>query len=149
MGYKICNRCGYAATTDEIGWDKSFLCEIEGQSYYEDVLNNCPHCNGEFVDAVECKICGSYHEADTPHWYGYCDECLENEATFEMAMEIGKYNKESVQLNGLLTYMFTNEEIEKILLDYAANNQNKERNAKAYCLDDKMCLAEYLDEKCK
>lgn len=149
MSYKICSGCGYAATSDEIGYAESFLCEIEGRSYYEKILNNCPHCNGEFVDAVECKICGSYHEADRLHWYGYCNECLEKEANFEMATEIGRDNKESVEVNGLITHMFNTEEIETILLDYAKNHQNRERNGKTYCLDDTICFTEYLDDKCK
>lgn len=149
MNYLICENCGYSASVDEIGTQESYLCTLEGHDYYERVTNTCPHCNGEFLDAVECKICGSLHRADEDGWFGYCEECLDKEANFDIATDIGRDNKESVMVNGLITHMFSAEEIEAILLDYAKNHQDRERNGKTYCLDDTICFTDYLDDKCK
>lgn len=144
----ICEECGYLCDRDDIGTVSEWRGECHGVECYEDVIDTCPHCGGTFVATVECKICGSYHK-DEWGWIGYCDECLEKEATFEMATEIGKDNKESVKVNGLITHMFTADEIEAILLDYAKNHQERDENAKTYCLGDMFCLANYLDDKCK
>lgn len=147
----ICNNCGYLCHEDDIGTVSEYRGECHGVECYENVSDTCPHCHGDFVKAVECKICGSYHDKANDENYcgGYCLECLENKATFEAAVDIGNDNKESVRLNGLLTHMFTESEIEKILLDYALAHQNGENNAKTYCLDDLYCFTEYLDDKCK
>lgn len=105
------------------------------------------NCGGVVDDASECKICGShYYYYDG---FGYCPECLDKHATFETAVEMGNAHKETIKVNSLITHMYTEDEIEKILLNYARTHQDREENAKTYCLYDIAYFSTYLDDKCK
>ena len=46
-----------------------------------------------------------------------CDECAEDNATVETALEYGEENKTEIALNGFLVYMFPPSVIERILTE--------------------------------
>lgn len=142
MTMMICEDCGYTADSRDIGTRESYLCTIDGKSYYEEIPNSCPECKGEFVPAVECKICGAYHKSEE-FWYGVCDKCLENKATVENAIELGNDDKEKIEINGFLLTVFKESEIQEILMR-EAEKKNIAELAKKYCLNDKTAFTEFV-----
>ena len=50
---------------------------------------------------------------------GVCDECLEDcKCDFEMCYQIAQSSKDKIKINGLLASMFTESEIEEILVNH-------------------------------
>lgn len=141
----ICEDCGYTADSCDIGTVKSYLATFGERKYYENVLDSCPKCKGEFVPAVECKICGAYHKSEE-FWYGVCDKCLENKATVENAIELGNDDKEEIEINGFLLTVFKESEIQEILMR-EAKKKNISELAKKYCLIDKTAFTEFVIDK--
>lgn len=74
----------------------------------------CPHCRSDDFEKLECcEVCGGHFEE--LHG-GVCAECIANNSDFETCYKVGERCKEEYQLNGLLQYFFTDDEIENILL---------------------------------
>ena len=42
----ICDDCKNTFSEDDLEYEKGLLCNIDGQSYYEE-YGLCPHCNSE------------------------------------------------------------------------------------------------------
>lgn len=67
----ICIDCN--ATFDEFKW----IIEPHGEK-----TPCCPQCNGNFVPAEKCRVCGQYFDEEDLK-EGYCDKCLKEQLTFE------------------------------------------------------------------
>ena len=78
------------------------------------------YCCGNNCDEEEyeiCQICGGTVEKDEMHG-GVCNECIEKHGNnIDTCYEIGKKCKDKVAINCFLASMFTDEEIEELLLE--------------------------------
>lgn len=149
----ICDRCGNLCDDDDLPTyteDFGYDTGVGFRSCPQTFIDNCS-CGGDYVEAEQCCCCNEYFNPDDLE-NGCCSGCLEENATFEMALKIGKDNPEKVEINGFYAWAFTTEEIETILkreLDSALKltPQKIKDDAKKYCLEDKYCLAEYIDKE--
>ena len=76
-----------------------------------------------------CEICGE------PIWFfrKRCDDCLRKEASLKNALKLGATETVPVELNGLLAYLFTKDEIERILIEAITDADAK--HIEAFCMD--------------
>ena len=129
----ICLDCGTVFDADEVQRVQDYRGECWGRPAYEEELI-CPHCKSSGIDdAEECEICGSW--CSTEELYdngGLCTACLETYSTDKECFEACERNKdtESVELNSYLAYMFSEDEIEDILLEELAKSANSTNIAK-------------------
>ena len=128
MSYKmICLDCGTVFNADEVERVQDYRGECWGQPAYEEELI-CPHCkSSDIEDAEECEICDSWCSAEELYDNGgICTACLEMYSTDKECFEACERNKEteSVELNSYLAYMFSESEIEDILLEELAKSAN-------------------------
>lgn len=136
MTYK-CLDCGHIFEEGEqLRWVESHGEEMQG----------CPKCNGAFEETKQCAICdGEFLPVELNG--GVCDECIQKEKhnikfCFELGEQIGKTE---IKINPFLAEMFTDNEIERILLD-----ELKKENADCspFINEDKMYFGEKLQEHC-
>ena len=123
----ICLDCGTVFGADEVERVQDYRGECWGRPAYEEELI-CPHCkSSDIEDAEECEICDSW--CSTEELYengGICTACLEMCSTDKECFEACERSKEteSVELNLYLAYMFSESEIEDILLEELAKSAN-------------------------
>lgn len=80
----------------------------------------CPYCGSiDIAEAALCDICEDVFDEEELK-YGVCPDCYEKYCKdFKSCWEVSKLcAKEDVQINPLLSSLFTNNEIETILYDY-------------------------------
>ena len=123
----ICLDCGNVFSADEVERVQEYRGECWGSPAYEEELI-CPHCkSSDIEDAEECEICDSWCSAEELYDNGgICTACLEMYSTDKECFEACERNKEteSVEINSYLAYMFSESEIEDILLDELAKSAN-------------------------
>lgn len=129
----ICLDCGNVFNADEVERVQDYRGECWGRPAYEEELI-CPHCkSSDIEDAEECEICDSWCSAEELYDNGgICTACLETYSTDKECFEACERNKdtESVELNSYLAYMFSESEIEDILLEELAKSANSTNIAK-------------------
>lgn len=115
-----CINCGHtmesgeeAVVVDNVEW-------VNGERNSEE-RRVCPICRSDIEEAVRCKECNNIHLEDELV-NGYCDDCIELMlfrfkrdpiACFSVAKNAPK---EKIHINSFLESMFSEEEIEQILL---------------------------------
>ena len=116
MAYK-CLECGHIFERgEEASWSE-YRGEYFGFVAYKK-MSGCPLCKGAFEETIPCDICGSEHLEEELNG-GVCDECLEDcKCDFEMCYTIAQSSKDKIKINGLLASMFTESEIEEILVNH-------------------------------
>lgn len=120
MFYK-CLHCGHIMEDDEVGIVQDDCLDFGG------VIRNthrsvCSVCGDDIEEAVQCKECGSVHfEDDLIN--GYCSGCVDLMlfrfkrdpiACFSLVKKTNE--TEPVRINSFLASMFTEDEIEHMLL---------------------------------
>lgn len=116
MFYK-CNQCGRVFEEDELSYWSESRGEFWGDSC-EECGCGCPACHGDFDEASECAVCGEVHRDDDLHG-GVCPGCLDKYKTdFDACLKIMEGEKESVMINIAIVSMLSEDEIEKVLIDY-------------------------------
>lgn len=148
----ICDNCGCTCDDDDLPIyeeDYGFETGIGFKSMKQTFVDNCS-CGGNFVEAQECEMCGEYFAEDDLEG-GVCKECLEQNATFDNAIELGDENKDTVEINGFYASAFTLSEIEEILKRELVEAKKLapdkiNTDAKNYCLDDKSYFGEWLSK---
>lgn len=141
----ICEDCGRVLDEEELPVykeDYGFQTGVGWKSMEQELLDSCS-CGGEFVEATECETCGEYfNDCDN---IKICENCIEENATFENAIEIGEQNPKEISINGYLASEFTNEEIEEILKRELVESSEfvDKRQHKEYCLNNKIDFVEY------
>lgn len=143
----VCEDCGRVLDEEELpvyNEDYGFETGIGYKSIIQEIVDTC-NCGGSFVEATECE-CGEYfNDCDN---IGICNNCLEENATFENAIKIGNENPEKISINGYFASEFTVEEIEEILRRELIESSEfvDKRKHKEYCLNNKNDLAEIIGE---
>lgn len=137
MGVYVCHICG-----DVFDGDLPTAIEPHGEELPILACNRCRW--GEYVEAKECKACGEYFPDNNN--YGFCDTCIDENATIEMAIELGENDLVNMEINSLLVSLFTREEIEAILLKIVKENRLKyKRKCNWYCLESRN-IDNYVEE---
>lgn len=149
MSMFICKDCSEVFGEENIGYSNSYLCTIDGVSYSERVIGDCPNCGGELVPAKQCKICEDWKDEETDICNyslrgNVCYQCLDKKSTRKMAITIGKEFREKVEINGFLANIFTTNEIEAILSKELLQRGDASAKAKEYCSTDLNCLSEFV-----
>lgn len=141
----ICENCG------------DLVDEVPSHTHYDRVDGNwamsgytteeeCCSCGGNYVEAVECKICGEYIN---PNDGRICKECLKEEMTLENAVE---YSREcgcgyEVVLPDFFE-IYTQKEIEEILIKHILSTEHKEQRAiKDFCESDIGCFSDFIEKQ--
>ena len=83
-------------------------------------FSGCPLCRGEYEETVKCKCCGAdFLEEELTS--GFCDDCvgeLKEQYRYnpQKCYELSKDETAKVEINYFLSCMFTEKQIEEILL---------------------------------
>lgn len=139
----ICLHCGHEFDPEDIV-----------SKYYDRATGTydreeCPNCGSEDIEeGMVCRICEDVHREEDMIG-AVCKECFDKAVTFGNALRYGKERKQGVELHGFLTWCFSEEEIESILLKNLQEQSPewRKRMANEYCTDDKYDFADFLDEK--
>lgn len=106
--------CGHVFDSDEFGKYE----EVHGEIFY-----CCPMCHSTNVEeAIECARCGELFTLDEVQegLCGICKDELISEYIFNPLkcynLSKAKNDRQPIKINGLLTSIFTEEQIEEILL---------------------------------
>lgn len=110
----------------------------------------CPNCESADIEEVaECAECGAMKCKDSL-LNGLCEDCISIAAEdARTAFLYGADRTDCVELNGLLAWVLTRNQIEAIITNYLMNNGDLFADAKEYCLDDKDDFSEWLAERRK
>ena len=135
----ICNECGETCEDEDLKLTKN-RSEFWGQSVCEEQTDFACDCGGEYEEAKRCPLCGDYITSDKI----VCDECAEDNATVETALEYGDDCKTEIALNAFLVYMFPPSVIERILTEVMQNSADKNEQARKFCFDEKIEYADFL-----
>lgn len=117
----ICERCGNVIEDDE------FPTEVQCHGYtslgdsFDETIDGCCSCGGEYVEAYQCKVCGEWFSEDDL-CYDVCDDCRKAYATVSYALEQGKNDTTTVTINGFVADALTEEEINRILAKWMTEN---------------------------
>ena len=113
-------------------------------------MTGCPICNGAYEKTVKCELCeGEFLEEEL--FGGVCQECIDGyKYDVDMAIEIGKKEKESVEINGFFANIFSTHEIELILYDAIKERERFFRiDCSSYAYEDLYDFGEKLAEEVK
>lgn len=141
----ICLHCGHTFTEPTNRYNRRW-------SDSDDREPCCPNCGSEDIEEViVCRICGEAHrEEDMVGTMGQvCKECFDKSVTFGNALRYGAERKEAVLLHGFLTWCFSEDEIESILLKNLQEQSPewRKRMTEEYLTDDRYDFAEFLEER--
>ena len=148
----ICECCGNVVCDYELQTRKDFK-PVEMTCHTDwcyETMNAPCECGGEFVEAVQCAVCGKYKEKDE---YSVCDECLEEAETLENALEYGAEAEETIEINGFLAQVFSNTEIEEILVRELNNARNSfmkpfvQEMISEYVNEDRGTFSDFVDRR--
>lgn len=149
----ICEDCGSVMNEDGIVHRKSWLSDYRGGTYEE--YECCP-CGGDVYEAEQCKLCGEYFDKGDLY-NGICDDCLKEEMTVENAIKCGDEvdARKEISVNGFLASVFSQEEIEKLLLEELDARIVASRTgaikaielAKNFCEEDIGWFADWLERR--
>lgn len=108
-----CNRC------DSIFDESELITDYVNGGDIGEPHNSCPYCGHDDWDEVkECCRCGRWFSVDELHGYSgweMCRDCIEDETDTRTVIEYGDTVKQDVSLNGFLSDVFSDEEINEIL----------------------------------
>ena len=111
-----CENCGAVFTATEVPIHKEYHHELDGCPY-ETFIGNCS-CGGDILEAEQCVVCDEYVFGDELVC-GVCQSCREYFLTAENAIDFAckqENIKQEYNLNWLVPYLFTDVEINEILL---------------------------------
>lgn len=135
----ICENCGAVMHEEDLVHCKSWLSDYRGGTYEE--YDVCP-CGGDVREAEQCKSCGEYFDKDDM-CDGYCEECLKEKMTVDNAIKCGEEidARTEISLNGFLASVFSEEEIDQLLLTELEKriSSSREGAVKAINLAEEFC----------
>lgn len=108
-----CDDCGTVSSLKELNRD-TINGGYPGEPHY-----TCPVCGSEYVDEVyQCELCGEWFYGD--EIYGSmgemaCDKCIEKHKTAEEVVDFASNDLVEVELNGLLAFVFEEDQINELL----------------------------------
>lgn len=143
-----CSRCGKVVRESDLKKVFDVKTMLDDEPYGEYLYDYECDCGGLYQPAVKCKCCGEYFIDEFEDCLDVCDSCLDKEVNFENMLLVGEEYKESVEINGFLASCFTENEIEKLLIDFLEKSEEiKKKMVKEYYDTDKMFFADWIAKK--
>ena len=108
---KCCN-CGW------IGDESDLIKDYCDGGYRGEPHETCPNCGDDDIGEVtECRGCGEYSD-ETYGTYGWelCEDCLNKLINTRTVAEYGEEHPEDVEISGLWAKVYTQDEINQILM---------------------------------
>lgn len=146
----VCDWCGRVVDSVNCWEDKDFVDNGLGlECVRSDTICEDCSCGGTFTEATNCLLCGDFFY--DKHYREICDDCLEEEATFENALKMGDEEdcKEEIKINGYLASEYDSCQIESLLLKdlKEAKSAGCCLNYRDFCLNDKDYFADWLKKE--
>lgn len=131
----ICEECGKLYSEEDLAvYDKSepeyeyIQTEVGTIPHFvgwvgEDI--HCPECGGDLVEATECECCGELKAICSNNWV--CEDCKDeylNREPLKVALGMGEYSYTKKSINGFIDFLFTEEKINEILIDYVKEHKD-------------------------
>lgn len=141
-----CDKCQSLFDEDQLAVDY-----VSG-GYHGEPFYKCPYCGYDEWDYVaECCRCGEYISVDG-EIYGtlgsmVCRKCIDKEMDAETVIAYGDYSVTEATLNGLFTFVYSEDEINEILKKEFMRMREDKRNQflKDYVESDLPEFAEWLE----
>lgn len=134
-----CRSCG--AVFEEPRVVKQRHTELEG--YWYEKREVCPYCGiDDIVEMNTCLECGKPIDCGL-----LCDECSESMINEDTVKDFGAEDKVEVKINSLLTYIYSDEKIEKILLKNLEQDWEYKKILKEFVMDNHDEWNEFIAEK--
>ena len=106
-----CENCGNVFEDPAIVIERHGFSDGPGEEF-----GVCPYCNGDYAEAKQCEHCSEWFVEDDL-CEGWCDSCIDSyQNDIETCYKVGKECPESIKINGFLATMFSNEDVEEILM---------------------------------
>ena len=141
----ICKDCGKVFDGDEIERRYESRGEFWGVPCSEEIAV-CPRCGGDFNEAKQCKICGEWIDDDD---WDICEDCLKKHKTIDNCIEIGEEIEMDISINGFLSFIYSKEDIEKVLVEHLKKDAEKAKEyVDRFCYDDMSYFVDRVLEKC-
>lgn len=119
--------------------------ELDGGYWYE-TFEVCPICRGDdFEEVHQCLVCGEVIDSKD-HLCNKCETELTDEETI---IEFGADEPCEIKLNSLITYHYTTEEINNILLDHLKSEHDYQDKLEDFVLDTHDEFVEFVMVKNK
>ena len=143
----VCDCCEKTKHENEIRTYKVSHGETSlGFSLTEEFEDATCRCGGNFVEAKKCKICGALFPKS--EYADMCESGMEDYESVEIALEIGKERKTTVEVNEFVAYALSDEQINKILTKWVEENFVDHSNTVVeYLENDKPWFSDYIAEK--
>ena len=145
-----CVNCGAELDKLKTGYEQ--IGEAWGKpiySYWENDI--CPVCGDQMEEAVQCKSCGCYYtEDEITAGYNICKKCLNDMMTVRNSIDYGKDSDkwESVNINPFLAYIYTSEEINRILeVHMLVTKSANKKDAEEFWWGEESELIEFMNNK--
>lgn len=109
----------YEYIPTEVGTITHFVGWVGG-----DIDYHCPDCGGELAPATHCECCGELKAIHGNNWV--CDDCKDEfieKEPLNVAFGLGEYSYVAKPINGFIDYLFTQDEINRILIDYVKEHK--------------------------
>ena len=143
----ICERCGNVIEDDE------FPTEVQCHGYtslgdsFDETIDGCCSCGGEYVEAYQCKVCGEWF-AEDDLCYDVCDDCVKENETVAEALSIGEEYTEQVDINGFVAKVLSVEQINNILSRWVEENfVDRSKDVVEYCGESRDGFCDWLADK--
>ena len=145
----ICNKCGMLKNEDEI--ESYYECHGTtslGARLEEQCFDYDCDCGGEFVEALECEVCGEWF--DNTDLHGVCECCIEEYETVGDAILYGEEDMHSVDINGFVSSVISTEQINAILIKWVEENViDHSKVVIKYCEKDKSSFSDFVYERAR
>ena len=134
-----------------LGCDHIFE-ECEAKKVKEDYgyEYGCPNCGGDFEETVKCSICkGEFLEDELNG--GVCKECIDeyrNQTSVCVDIAVQEGTKTKINVNYLVASLLTEEEINRILIEYI-KEEKPNADCGAYIDEDISWFVEMLSKEVK
>lgn len=141
----ICKKCN--TTLKRLPIEKFVHYELDYPvtEYLE--VNYCENCGARdyIQEASRCMVCGGFSAEYDERSFCICKECVDQYKTVENALKIGNEYPCNAEINEFVATIFTNEEINNILIDYVKSNYKDLQKAKEYCEQDPFWFEEWIE----
>lgn len=149
--YCKCSRCGTVVRECELETHSQRIGYYGDQPISESLYDYECSCGGGFEYATQCGVCGEYF-VDDFFCLSACEDCIDKElSNVGNLLEQGEESKTLVEINGFLASVFSEEQINEILLNvFEGADKIKQRElAREFYESDRTAFADFMCERKK
>ena len=137
-----CFKCGWIGDWSDLNKD---YCD---GGYRGEPHETCPNCGDDDIgEVIECRSCGGcFEDVYGSNGLEICDDCLNKLINTRTVAEYGELNPEEVEISGLWAKVYTQDEINQILMaDFMKLPESKQYEyCKMYVDDDPNDFADWV-----